>query len=124
MQKILGFIAVLIIVFGGFFMHGGTFQVIFKPSEYIIIFGSAICGLFMACTGATISLLINQIKMVMKKSTYDKVYFEQLLSLLFELINIAKKENIKVLDNHVENPDSSTIFNKYPLIVSDKQTYN
>jgi chemotaxis protein MotA len=41
---------------------------------------------------------------------------------MFELINTARVKNIKALDIHVENPESSKIFAKYPRIAKDALT--
>ena len=124
MNKVLVFIIILMIIFGGFFFSGGTFNVIFKPLELIIIFGAAICSLIISCSSSTLRLLLRQTSMALKKSTYDSDYFVALLKLMYELVDISRKENMKVLDNHIENPADSKIFSRYPAIIEDKLTYN
>ncbi|MBC7001623.1 flagellar motor stator protein MotA [Photobacterium sp. BZF1] len=122
MQKIIGVIVVFSVIFGGFIFLGGKIEFIFKISEIIIIFGSALASLLMSTTSGTLKLMVQQIGLAFKKTPYDKEYYQQLLSLMFELINIAKVQNIKALDIHVENPDSSRVFAKYPKVTKDALT--
>ncbi|UJF18040.1 flagellar motor stator protein MotA [Vibrio sp. SS-MA-C1-2] len=124
MQKIVGFIVIVAVVFGGFFAAGGSFGVIFKPLELMIIFGAAIGGLVISSSMNTLKLMMSQIRLSIGSTYYDAAYYRDLLCLMYELINVARRQNVKVLDNHVENPNDSAIFNKYPKIVKDGTTFN
>ncbi len=124
MKQILSFIGILVVVGGAFMLHGGRIGSLVKISEIAIIFGSAIFGLIISCKTATLKLMLKQIKLSLGKSIYNKPYYNDLLSLMFELINVVKSQNLKALDSHVENPQSSAIFSKYPTIMADAQTLN
>lgn len=121
MQKIIGFIIVITVIFGGFVYLGGRLEFIFKLSEIVIIFGAAFAGLLMSSSSSTLKLMARQIRMSIS-SPYDKDYYQQLLSLLFELINTARVQNVKALDIHIENPESSKVFNKYSKVTDDNVT--
>ncbi|MGB1033626.1 MAG: MotA/TolQ/ExbB proton channel family protein, partial [Primorskyibacter sp.] len=45
--------------------------------------------------------------------------YQDLLCLLFELLRVAKQSPV-ALEEHIENPADSTIFQKYPKILKDK----
>lgn len=119
MKQLIGFVFIVAVVFGGFTIHGGSVSAIFKPSEIIIIFGAGFGGLIISSSTQTLKLMLRQIKQCLVKSPYDKEYFNQLMGLNYDLIKAHKLGNNKALDQHIENTESSEIFNKYPLILKD-----
>jgi chemotaxis protein MotA len=118
----MGFIGLIILfgcVFGGYVMSGGTFGVFMHPNEYIIIFGASL--------GATIiSTPVKYLKDVFvyalkSLSIHDpaKKEFIEVLSLMNELFQAQKKEGIQAIEGHIENPEQSKIFSKYPSILKN-----
>ncbi len=124
MKQIVSLIAIIAIIVGIFLMHGGRLGALIKVSEIALIFGTAIFGLIISCKVPTLKILLNQLKQTFGKSIYTREYYQELLLLMFELINVAKIQNVKALDAHVENPEGSSIFTKYPKVVADKGTVN
>jgi chemotaxis protein MotA len=49
----------------------------------------------------------------------SKAEFLQALQLMFELFSAQKKDGLQAIEGHIENPESSTIFQKYPKILND-----
>ncbi len=49
--------------------------------------------------------------------------YRDLLCLLFALIRIQKANPVEV-EQHIEDPENSSIFNKYPKILADKEAVN
>lgn len=124
MHRYLAIILVFGCVFGGFILHGGSLALVWQPVEILIIFGAAIGNILLASKMQTIKLLLQQMKLTFTKLPYDNHYYNQLLSLMYELINVAKINGVKALDSHVEAPESSAIFSKYDLITKDQLTTN
>ncbi|EGQ9284401.1 flagellar motor stator protein MotA [Vibrio parahaemolyticus] len=124
MQKIASVLVMVFIVFGGFMMMGGHVMQIIKMVDIFIIFGAGITAMFIANEFSTIKLGLKQIKWAFSKGIHTQEYYDQLLSLLFELVNVAKTQNVKALDGHVEKPDESEVFQRYPEIVADETTKN
>ncbi|MCY9872294.1 motility-associated protein [Vibrio barjaei] len=124
MQKIIGSISMILIVFGGFVALGGTPMQIIKPVDIFIIFGAGFAAMVISTEWSTIKLGTKQIKLAFTKGIHNKEYYDELLSLLFELINIAKTQDRKALDKHVEAPEESVVFSRYPTIYNDEVTKN
>ncbi len=124
MHRYLAIIIVFGCVFGGFILHGGSIGLVWQPVEILIIFGAATGNLLLSSKMQTIKLLLQQLKLVFTKVPYDKDYYNQLFSLMYELINVAKVKGVKALDSHVENPEASSIFSKYEKITKDSLTLN
>ncbi len=124
MHRLLAILIVFGCVFGGFILHGGSLGLIWQPVEILIIFGAATGNLLLASKMQTVKLLLTQIKLAFTKSPYDEEYYGSLLSLMYELINVARVNGVKALDAHVEAPESSEIFSKYEKVVKDESTTN
>ena len=122
MKQLLGFTLIVAVVFGGFVLHGGRFTALFKISEIAVIFGAAFGGMIIATKKNTLKLMLQQIKMCFKKSIYNKEFYNELLSLNFELLKDHQAQGDKALDKHIEQAEESNIFQKYPLITADKFT--
>lgn len=62
----------------------------------------------------------RQFRGALRKNEYTDEYQRQLLMLLYELLELVQDGGLKVLDEHIEVPESSSLFQKYPLILLDK----
>ncbi|KLV06598.1 chemotaxis protein [Photobacterium aquae] len=117
MQTILGFIIVFGSVTGGYLMATGKMAALWQPAEFIIILGAAIGALVISNPSYVIKNILTRIKMLMGKG-YSQDYYKALLEVMFELLEIIRKDGIKKLDDHIENPAGSDIFNRYPEIAN------
>ncbi len=118
MFVIIGAIVVISSVIGGFTWHGGQLLALHQPSEVLIIFGSAIGTLIMANPMSVIKGLFSQILGLMKGGLVKKDFLN-LLVMMFEVFNIARKDGLVGLESHIENPKTSTIFKRYPSFLNN-----
>ncbi len=121
MFVIVGWLVCLGCVFGVFIAHGGNIEVILHalPFELITI-GGATIGAFLAN---------NQMKVVKKTvaglgacfkgSKYSKARYMELMALLFDILQKARKEGLMAIENDVENPHESELFKKYANVGHD-----
>ena len=121
MFVLIGWAVAMACIFGVYIVHGGNIGVILKalPFEMITIFGAAI-GAFLAN---------NQMKVVkaslaglgrcFKGSKFSKARYLELLALMFDILQKARKEGLMAIEQDVENPDQSPVFKKYPTIAAD-----
>ncbi len=121
MFVIIGWVIALGCIFGVYIVHGGNMGVILKalPFEMTTIFGAAI-GAF---------LVNNQMKVVkstlaglgrcFKGSKFNKARYLELLALLFDILQKARKEGLMAIEKDVEDPHNSPIFQKYPTVGTD-----
>jgi len=118
MMYLVGIVIALAAVFGGYVLHHGPMGVFVDAwTEYIVIFGSGI-GIFIAANGLdVVKRTISQCLGMLKPSPYTKPEFLNLLAILYQLISVARKDGLLALESHVENPDKSTIFGRYPAFV-------
>ena len=118
MLTIIGFAIVLVSVVMGYVLHHGNLLVLYQPTELLIIGGAALGALIASSSIHTIKSMIHEILGVIKGSGISKAKYTQLLLCFNELFRLAIINPISV-EAHVENPDNSEVFKKYPMILKD-----
>ncbi|MAF47883.1 MAG: flagellar motor stator protein MotA [Rhodospirillales bacterium] len=116
---IIGFIVVFGSVVGGYLALGGHLDVLWQPFEFVIIGGAAIGQLLIASPKRVIGGLAGSFGVILKGSKYNKDSYLELLSVLYSVFRLAKSKGDLALETHVEKPDESTIFAKFPMFTSD-----
>ena len=122
MVGIIGIAIIFIMVFGGYMAAGGKLGIILKalPFEMIMIGGAATGAFVLSNDGASIKHTLKDIKKVFKGAHWKPNDYRDLLCLLFELIRLAR-QNPVAIEAHVEDPENSSIFGKYPKIQHDHE---
>ena len=120
MQKLFGLLIVLGCVFGGYFEAGGQLIAIWQPAEIIIILGAGF-GAMIIGKLHVLKEIVHQIKGVISKKNMGAEFQRQLLMCLYELLEAVQTGGLRTLDQHIEQPDESTIFQKFPLVLKQKR---
>ncbi len=122
MIAILGVLVVLGMVFGGYLAAGGKFDIIIKalPFEMMMIGGAATGAFLLANDLSVIKHTGKDLAKVVKGPKWKPDDYRDLLCLLFELIRIAR-QNPVMLEEHIEAPETSDIFGRYPKILMDHE---
>ena len=120
MIAIVGILIVIVMVFGGYLGAGGTMTIILKalPFEMVMICGAALGAFVLGNDLSTIKGTGRDMVRVFKGPKWQPQDYRDLLCLLFELIWLAR-QNPVAIEEHVESPDQSSIFSKYPKIQGD-----
>ena len=120
MVGVVGIAIIFVMVFGGYLAAGGKMGIILKalPYEMIIIGGSALGAFILSNSVATIKHTGRDIAKVFKGPKWMPGDYRDLLCLLFELIRLAR-QNPVAIEEHIEAPEGSSIFGKYPKIQQD-----
>ncbi|MBB5205917.1 chemotaxis protein MotA [Inhella inkyongensis] len=121
MFVIIGWVLMLACVFGVFIVHGGNIGVILRalPFEMTTIFGAAM-GAFLANNQMpVIKSAMAGLGMCFKGSKYTKDRYMELLALLYDILQKARKEGLMSIEKDVEDPHSSPLFQKYPNVGHD-----
>ncbi|HEY4367431.1 MAG TPA: flagellar motor stator protein MotA [Steroidobacteraceae bacterium] len=118
MQSILGIGIIFICVFGGFALHGGDIDVLWQPVELIIIVGAGTGAIVLGNPRHVLSEMWLQIRVVMLRKKTEQEFQRQLLLLMYELLQTAAG-GLKALDAHVEAPQESELFKRYPLVLDE-----
>jgi chemotaxis protein MotA len=117
MLMLVGAVIVMASVLGGYMMHGGEVLVLNQPTEFLIIGGAAIGSLIIGTPGKVLRGLLGQIKGVFGGSLSRNDYVE-LLAMQYQLFRLIQQSGIMALESHVEKPQESPIFSKYPKFLA------
>ncbi|MCC6964109.1 MAG: flagellar motor stator protein MotA [candidate division Zixibacteria bacterium] len=118
MFAIIGLLIVFGGVIGGFVMHGGPIPVLIQPSEFVIMAGAAIGSLLVMSPLKTIKAMVPQMMKVFGSGP-SKKHFLDLLVMMYEIFNVARKDGLVGLESHIEKPFESSILKKYPAFLKD-----
>ncbi|EKU25755.1 flagellar motor stator protein MotA [Xanthomonas graminis] len=119
MLIIVGFLIVIISVVGGYVLSHGKLGALWQPYELMIIGGAAL-GAFLVSTPAKIvKATFVDILGAFKGPRYKSDDYRATLSLIYELLNKARRDGFMALEDHVEKPADSAIFGNYPKVLSD-----
>jgi chemotaxis protein MotA len=119
MLVIVGAVIVIGAIAGGYIMGGGHFGVLFQPNEFIIILGAAVGAFVIGNTKSNIRQVFKGLKRALKGPTFKKADYVELLSVLYQLFKLAKTKGMLALEQHVEKPDESALFNQFPKFLKD-----
>ena len=113
MVIIVGMIIVLVGILGGYGLEHGHFMVLYQPAEYLIIGGAALGTLVVSTPSRVMKRLKGQMVDAFKGGSVSKALYLNILKLMFDLFQVARKDGVLVLESHIEAPASSAIFSKY-----------
>ena len=121
MFPIVGLVVVFGMVFGGFVLAGGHFEVLLEaaPMEFMMIGGAALGALIIANDMNGLKSVAGGFGKVMSGPKWNKKDYADLLALLFQLTKLMKTKGVVALEQHIERPAESAIFQKYPKLCKD-----
>jgi len=120
MVKLLGLIIILSTVFGGFYAAGGNLATVWQPAEFIIILGAAFGALIVANPKHVMIELWHQIRAIWSHRKDEQQMYLQLLGLMRSLLEAIRDGGMKAVDDHIDTPYESEIFQRYPLALKEK----
>jgi chemotaxis protein MotA len=121
MNTILGSVVVIAAVIVGYVLEKGNLHVLLQPVEFLIIFGAALGGFITGSPGKVMSLTLKDIKKLFIHRSKTKEDYVDLLALLYELFSKVRREGIISLENDIETPQKSEIFNRHERVIADKE---
>lgn len=119
MLVIIGYIIIIISIFGGFALAGGHLASLWQPVELLMIGGGAIGAFVVGNSNKAIKATLKALPSVFKGSKYTKTLYMDLMTLLYEVLGKIRKEGLMSIEADVDDPVNSPIFTKYPNILAD-----
>ena len=114
MFLIIGLVVVFGSIVGGFVMHHGQVAVLVQINEFLIIGGAALGSMIVGNQPGTLKRAVTMTLGLLKSDPFDKKAYGELLQLLYQILRTARKDGLAGLEPHIEKPESSDIFRKYP----------
>src|SRR3954467_2897329 len=121
MFQIVGIVLLFAMVFGGYVLSGGHFEVILEsmPHEMMTIGGAAIAALLLGNSIGDVKKTVGEIARAFSGPKWKQGDYRDLLSLLFLLTKTMKMKGMIALEAHIEKPEESSIFKRFPKMSKD-----
>jgi chemotaxis protein MotA len=101
-------------VIGGYVMHHGELGVLIQVNEFLIIGGAALGAMVIGNPMSVIKGSFAGILGLFKANPFSPEAYNELLQVLYEIFQRARKDGLVGLESHIEEPEKSEIFMKYP----------
>jgi chemotaxis protein MotA len=119
-QKLIGAFIIVGCVLGGYSLAHGELAMLWQPAEVLIIVGAGVGSLVVGNPKEVLIEMCAQIKGVFVFKRRGEEFQRQLLMCLYELLEMVDVGGLKALDAHIEEPEASELFGKYPLILQER----
>lgn len=119
MLILIGYVVVLVCVFGGFALSGGHLAAVFQPLELLIIGGAALGALIVGNSVSVLKALAKSLPKIFRSEKTSKATYVSLLGLLYNLLNKARQQGMMSVESDIEEPENSPIFTNYPALMNE-----
>lgn len=117
MFTIIGIVVVLGSVVGGFTIAGGQIMALFHLSEIITIAGTALGTVLISTPPNVLGEIGKKLAITMQPSPFNKSLYLDALKMLYELFQVARRDGLVAIESHIEGPEKSALFKKYPAVL-------
>lgn len=111
---LIGAVVVMGSVLGGFMMAGGRPATLWHFSEILVIGGAALGAMVIMSPRKVLMDLARRVLECIKGTPHGRATYEELFKLLYELFLLGRRSGMIALEEHVTNPEGSSIFRRYP----------
>lgn len=122
----IGIVVLIVMVFGGFILAGGSMGPILAalPLEFMMIGGAALGAVLIGNSMHEIKLLGGGLGKVFKGPKFTDDDHIDAIALTSKLMKMLRSEGAVALESHVTDPANSAIFSEYPRLQSDEAVVN
>ncbi|MEH3086294.1 MAG: flagellar motor stator protein MotA [Xylophilus ampelinus] len=121
MLVIIGYVVALACIFGVYAAHGGNMSVIIHalPFEMTTILGAALGAFVVNNQSKVLKSTLKTLPQAFKGAKYTKARYLDLMAMLYDILQKARKDGLMAIEKDVESPEESEIFKKYPTVGTD-----
>jgi chemotaxis protein MotA len=120
MGLIVGILIVIGCTLGGYAAMGGKLAVLWQPFEAVIIVGAAVGAYVIGNSATVLKQTGNAIGKTLKGSQFKKDNYLELICLLYQILKVAKTKGNLGLEQHIEKPQDSALFQQFPGVMANE----
>ncbi|MGB1077146.1 MAG: flagellar motor stator protein MotA [Bdellovibrionales bacterium] len=131
-MKFIGIFLVFLCTFGGFVMAAhfnmplimgvlNSMVIPALPGEMVIIFGIAVSAFIIANTPEQVKFTLKSMRALKQPLAHDKDDYLQMLGLLYSIFKLARTKGWLAMEQHIENPKDSDLFNQFPKFAKNHE---
>jgi chemotaxis protein MotA len=118
---LIGLVLTLLCIGVSFYFMGGHLMVLFQPFEYIIILGSGMGAFIVANPMKVIKDTGKATMEAIKGAVPKNREYIEVLGLLYSILREMKGKSRNEVEEHIDKPNESAIFQKYPTVLYNKE---
>ncbi|PZP84738.1 MAG: flagellar motor stator protein MotA [Azospirillum brasilense] len=121
MLSIFAMVFTCVCVFGAFVAFGGSMGVVIHGlmSEMPMILGAAVGAFLLGNNMPVVKGAMKGMGKAFKGPKWKAQDYKDILLLMFGILKLVRTKGMIVLEQHIENPEQSSIFQQYPKIMHD-----
>ena len=122
MTIFIGLVLVLGLVFGGFMLSGGKVDILLHalPFEGMMVGGAALGAFVISNSMGMMLETCKGLLRTIKGPRWTKADYADALKLMYELTRLYRNRGILALEPHIERPEQSDVFARYPRVLAYK----
>lgn len=124
MLILLGYLVVIMCVFGGFVLAGGFLGPLYQPTELLMIGGAGVGAFIAANNGKAIKATFKIIPKLRRTRKYNKELYMELLAVQFKLLTKVRREGMLGIERDIDTPQESALFQEHPKVLADPMIMN
>jgi chemotaxis protein MotA len=105
----------------GFVVAGGHPMVLLQVSEFITIIGVTTGVVVIASPAHVLKEVMHKVMHSITGKASGEKEFMDLLKLLYEVFMIGRRNGLIALEEHVIDPEKSSIFKRYPSVIAHRE---
>lgn len=120
----LGYVIVLLSVFGGYVLAGGSLGPLYQPFELLIIGGAGVGAFIAANNIKAIKATFKVLPRLKRTKKYNKALYMELMALQYKLLSKIRREGMLGIERDIDNPQESPLFQEHPDVLADPHIMN
>nr|WP_275298022.1 flagellar motor stator protein MotA [Halomonas campisalis] len=121
---LVGYIVVILCVFGGFVLAGGFLGPLYQPTELLMIGGAGVGAFIAANNGKAIKATFKIFPKLRRTKNYNKAMYMELLAVQYKLLSKIRREGMLGIERDIDSPQESALFQEHPKVLSDPMVMN
>ncbi len=119
MVLIVGFIIVCASVVGGLTLGGGNVLVLLHLSEFVTVLGICLGVMVIASPLPVLKAVLTKTIIALKGGPFPKAAYVDAMAMMYQVFMLSRKEGLMALEDHLSDPKSSEIFQRYPTFLNN-----
>lgn len=119
MILIIGFIIVCASVVGGLTLGGGSVLVLLHLSEFVTVLGICLGVMVIASPISVLKDVLAKTIIALKGGPFSKSAYVDAMMMMYQVFMLSRKEGLMALEDHLTDPKSSEIFQRYPTFLNN-----
>ncbi len=116
----IGLFCIFAAVLGGFLLERGNPLVLLQPAELLIICGAAAGIVLVSNPPHNIRRILQEVAGLFRPQRYTRDFYLGTLKMLFDLFSFARRTGGTALEDQIEEPHRSPLFQPYPDFLEDQ----